>query len=889
MARLLQCFLLFCLFLTVSLPCFAAEEEIPEQGPGLYFGLLHSHSSISDGTLSAQDCFLQAAAMEGLDFFALTDHSDSLDNPASLSEVPDSELWAAGKAAAQAATNGDFLGIYGFEMSWGNGLGHIGTFGTPGFVSWRQGEFSDFRTGLQNFYAALSGVEGAIGQFHHPSLLYGYFQDFAFLSPEADRAMALLEVGSPDLPTDYYGYDLALELGWHVAPTNNHPSCRTVIYAQALTEEAIYAAIRSRRVYATEDPDLSIHYSMNGNPMGSRLKRWQIGDSAEILLTLSDPTDPIGTVEVIGEKGISLGKQTSDSQWFTGEFSLPADQRYYYIKVTQPDGDTAVTAPIWVEQAEYTGIENLVVTTPLPVAGQPVELALTLYNQEAAMLTVEKIEIFLDGYLQEILTETTQLWQGSTTIPLSLTPDRPGRQNITVTVTADLGGTTRQYTACLTVTSRLPEGIASILVDGTHGDAESYAQLAALAVENNIVIHRETGGITPEMLANSSILLLPGPKTPYSEEFISMVRDFVDYGGKLLLTNGNSETNRLLQALGSNLRFGEGTEEVRDLADFQPTSPWCANLLEGQRYCCSGTLLAQEAQWIVKNALAADGRIFAGCGNWLSDSALALPGHLWKLPYANRTILQNILGSSEAVLPLTDIAALRTAPEGQLHRIQGYVTASSFADTLYVQDNTGGIAVVDFGDQKPTVGTAVEIHGILAREGKNPVLKQISCSFPDVSPYRYLPETGVFSQLLNPEYHSGDLVQVEGKVVSFRKDESGAIRELVLEQDGQFAAVFLDEGIVSHSLGYNDLAQRVETGRIFRAIGLVYMRSDGVSVVRVRNCDEVVHVPVIRYYWEPCQPDNPRVGDGIGFWIFALFLSAAFLRKSGLCKPHCKP
>ena len=136
--------------------------------------------------------------------------------------------------------------------------------------------------------------------------------------------------------------------------------------------------------------------------------------------------------------------------------------------------------------------------------------------------------------------------------------------------------------------------------------------------------------------------------------------------------------------------------------------------------------------------------------------------------------------------------------------------------------------------------------------------------------------------------HGGDLVQVEGKVVSYRTDAVGAVRELVLEKDGQFALVYIDEGIVSNSLGYNSLADRVETGRIFRAIGLVYMREDGASVVRVRNCDEVVYVPVIRYYWEPTVPDNPRVGDGLGIWVLTMLLCVAFLWKLRLCKPHCK-
>ena len=63
------------------------------------------------------------------------------------------------------------------------------------------------------------------------------------------------------------------------------PQCRT---AYDLTEEAIYDAIANYRVYATEDNDLSILYSLNGNAMGSILPDQ---DSISISAQISDPTD----------------------------------------------------------------------------------------------------------------------------------------------------------------------------------------------------------------------------------------------------------------------------------------------------------------------------------------------------------------------------------------------------------------------------------------------------------------------------------------------------------------------------------------------------------------------------------------------------------------------
>ena len=866
---------------SLFLPVLGQEtaEEPEAKGPGLYFGTLHSHSSLSEGTVDPGSCYRTAA--EGMDFFALTDHSDSFDGSGSLSDAGDSLSWSSGKAAAAAATGTDFVGLFGFEMSWGNGLGHISAFCTPGFVSWRQEDFSAFRDGLPNFYAVLSAVPDAIGQFNHPGSLLGDFQDFDHWTEEADRMMALLEVVSPDHPSAYSFYDRALARGWHVAPVNNDPAGRTVIYAQSLTEAGLYDAIRDRRVYATEDTDLSIYYSMDGHQMGSRLKLWQLGEEANILVTLSDPTDAAGTVEVIGEKGISLAKETYEDQWVTAEFTLQPDQAYYYIKVTQPDGDVAVTAPIWVESEEYAGIRSLVSKTVMPVQGQPVELELELYCREDAMLTLTQVDVFVDGDLYQSFPATDSLWLNTVTIPITVTLDTPGQRHISVTVTADLGGAPRQYTGDLSLHLRLPEMVTSILMDGTHGNPESYAQLSKLAVENNISVHTETVEITAEILEKTSILVLPGPQIPYSEEFIHRICTYAQYGGTVLFTNGNEHSNQLLSFLGSTLRFGENSGEVRYVSDFVSSSPWCANVLPGQLYYTGGSISAQAESWIVEGVLAAEGKIFAGSGQWLSDGALAEPKNLWDSPNANRTIVKNILGSRETVLPLTSIADLRSREEGQLHRVRGYVTANTFADGLYLQDDTGGIFVVNFPGQDLPLGTPVEIQGILSHRDKNALLEVISCKTLDASAYRYLPREGSFNELLNNQLHGGDLVQVQGTVVSFVTDDSGAIRELVLENNGQFAAVFIDEGIRSNSRDYNDLAERVEEGRIFRAIGLVYMREDGVSVVRVRNCDEVVHVPVIRYFWEPAAADNPRVGDGIGIWIFSMLFCAAAIPLLG--------
>lgn len=46
----------------------------------LYFGQLHAHTNLSDGTGTVAQAFDHASKVANLDFLALTDHSNSFDN-----------------------------------------------------------------------------------------------------------------------------------------------------------------------------------------------------------------------------------------------------------------------------------------------------------------------------------------------------------------------------------------------------------------------------------------------------------------------------------------------------------------------------------------------------------------------------------------------------------------------------------------------------------------------------------------------------------------------------------------------------------------------------------------------------------------------------------------
>ena len=403
--------LIFKLLLGNPSPAFAAPENIiewtsvstitpvpaPKPTPvyNVYFGQLHSHTDLSDRVGSVKQAFSYASRAGNLDFFAVTDHAHFFETSTYTAGIAQDAMsnasWAAGKNAALAITaskitNSDnltdpastFVGIYAYEMTWSDGCGHMNTYNTPGFENRNNPVFKNNTqspvdpSGLAAYYSKLASVSGSISQFNHPGTTYGDFYDFANYSAVNDARITLLEVGNGEGAVhgsgyypSYSYYTRALDKGWHVAPTNNQDNhkggwgdantARTVILAPELTETSLYDAMRSRCVYATEDNDLSIVYKLNGAIMGSILDTAPA--QVNITARISDPTDAsIGTVEVIVNGGLVAASTvvTGNSQLVS--FTLNNDYTYYYLRVTQPDTDTAVTAPVWTSDIENAGI-----------------------------------------------------------------------------------------------------------------------------------------------------------------------------------------------------------------------------------------------------------------------------------------------------------------------------------------------------------------------------------------------------------------------------------------------------------------------------------------------------------------------------------------------------
>ena len=450
----------------------ASEEEIPESGSdsdwNFYFGQLHAHTDISDGLGTVEEAFSHARLVENLDFFAVTDHSNSFDNAEQGAVDKDgaavSREWAAGKAAAAAVTDGSFVGIFGYEMTWpeDKAIGHISTFATPG---WQTRDQAGMNT-LKGYLEALAAVPDAVSQFNHPGAAYGDFRNFSAYSPELDARVHLLEVGGEGGFTACDAYTTALDKGWHLAPSvseNNHngnwgseSQSRTVVLARELTEEAIYDALRNYRAYATGDADLKIDYRLNGRPMGSIMGE-TTRLTAEILLE-DGSGDPIGRVEVITDGGKAAA--SLDITDACGEYALniPAGGNYYYLRISRGGETVAVTAPVWVDSYEDLGIENLTASQEKPLQGEETTLMLTLFNQEDQPFVVESVVFSRGTEAIETVTDPGSVDPlGTLDIPLIYSQDTAGAVTVTATVSGTIAGLSRSWQKAVTLHFQAPE------------------------------------------------------------------------------------------------------------------------------------------------------------------------------------------------------------------------------------------------------------------------------------------------------------------------------------------------------------------------------------------------------------------------------------------------
>ncbi|MBO4918797.1 MAG: hypothetical protein J5365_01425, partial [Erysipelotrichaceae bacterium] len=379
-----------------------------------------------------------------------------------------------GKVAEFNETHDNLIAIAGYEMTWSGGPGHINSFNTDGLVSRNDAALNNKTNdaGMRLYYETMNKDTEykTMHQFNHPGTTFGNFNDFSYWDEETDKHMFLVEVGNGEgqigqggYYPSYEEYILALDKGWHVAPTNNQDNhkgrwgnandARDVVLADEFSEEGIYEAIKALRVYATEDKNLQINYQINGMPMGTIFSDEEAPTSLNVEVILYDPdaADSVRKVELVSDNG-TVSYTWNDPQelkegMLTAE--LDPDYSYYFVRVTQEDGDLAVTAPIWVGKALALGIESFTTAAEKVYAGEDTLFTVKLFNNEDTAATVKSLVYLING--SEVIGTDSQaktLAAGSTlTAEFTHAFDKAKLTEVTVKAVIEINGKEYEYMA----------------------------------------------------------------------------------------------------------------------------------------------------------------------------------------------------------------------------------------------------------------------------------------------------------------------------------------------------------------------------------------------------------------------------------------------------------
>ncbi len=368
----------------------AALLAVPASAPAVELvGSMHEHSAYSDGWLGSRPADYYASGRAfGLDFMGGSDHSDTFPLPIAGSEaclgieLPSCLLadtvdpldsfrkWAATGEQAAAASDDAFTAFRGFEWT-SDRFGHINVYFSSRY---RNAKLDGGYVTMGTFWRwllrdpGLGGGADGVATFNHPGAKKlsegdpGFnWNDFAYV-PAADSRMVGIEVfndsddfGSSGPPEGWYAH--ALDEGWHLGAVGAEDLghrrsddwggpgwAKTVIDAADRSPEAIEAALKARHFYAVRDGALRLGFSVDGEGMGSRLRR--LAD--EQLPVSASVTDKDLKLELVTSGGEVVA--TGDHGELHGTVAADRSKRWYFVRALAADGrPMAYSSPVWVD------------------------------------------------------------------------------------------------------------------------------------------------------------------------------------------------------------------------------------------------------------------------------------------------------------------------------------------------------------------------------------------------------------------------------------------------------------------------------------------------------------------------------------------------------------
>jgi len=366
--------------------------------PSVLWGLIHAHTEMSDGCASLDHCYTYMRDKCGLEFGAASDHDH-------LWETSDDMWRMTQEAAVKYNQPGRFTTFLGYEWAkWRkNGDGDRNVYYLHDRRPMFRSDDGEYPTPKDLFRALKS--EAALIIPHHPAEIRNHC-DWKDHDPEKERLVEIYSFWGnsersvnegnpfparatdrkkPDSGENPLGFvQRALELGWRVGFTagsddhSGHPGDQrthggkpwdykgglTAVYAEDNTRESIWEALYNRRCYGTTGARMIVNFELDGHPMGSELlvsEHPELASKRKLKVSVHG-TDKLKTVEIVrNNKGVYAITRDAPDAAFVWEDTdpladvnlapalySPAPFTFYYLRVTQADGEMAWSSPMWV-------------------------------------------------------------------------------------------------------------------------------------------------------------------------------------------------------------------------------------------------------------------------------------------------------------------------------------------------------------------------------------------------------------------------------------------------------------------------------------------------------------------------------------------------------------
>ncbi|MFY9308663.1 MAG: CehA/McbA family metallohydrolase [Bacteroidia bacterium] len=382
---------------------------VKAQSYNYYYGNIHAHSSYSDGnqdsmssqmTTPLQD-FNYAKQSQHIDFYGISDHNHS--QAGMVSPVN----YHNGLSQADSATiDGTFVALYGMEWGVISGGGHVLVYGYDSLIGWEPNNYDVFvaKNDYESLWKKINAKSGAIAYLAHPNS--GDYDNLlgTGVNQIADNAIIGLPARSgpasstnttysnPSSSNNITDYNNALKQGYHLGVGLDHDTHnsvfgrqsagRLVVLAPSLTRADILDGLKRMRFYSSDDWNVKIDFSINMQPMGSVYTK---AGSPALSVNVTDPdgenTSSITVYYGIPGSGSSPAILTSSSNSSTLNYTHTIannDSYYYYVRVTQSDGNTMWTSPIWYKRNDTilsnAPVPDFSTTTSIVCPGQEVTL-----------------------------------------------------------------------------------------------------------------------------------------------------------------------------------------------------------------------------------------------------------------------------------------------------------------------------------------------------------------------------------------------------------------------------------------------------------------------------------------------------------------------------------